>query len=144
VDPRRIEGILHALAIPHNDLKHDLKQDGRQISAGRFVIKPHGHQGHGLNYSHAHIEAPAEQSGITGGNKNSRSAKFGCRRDEYLQVVIGLANCMAATSAFGKSGGKLCLLASVAKALKQIRPHTSASGGVAGRITVDGRSLVTF
>jgi hypothetical protein len=33
------------------DIVGVLKQDGRQVRASRFVVKSHGHQGHGLNYS---------------------------------------------------------------------------------------------
>src|SRR5580704_12614080 len=41
------------------------------------------------------------------------------------------------TSGDGKSGGKLCRLASAVNASKQILPHTSASSAEARRMTTD-------
>src|SRR5262249_58952634 len=46
------------------------------------------------------------------------------------------------SSGAGKSGGKLCFLASVPKASKQICPHISASAGGARRMTTAWGLLV--
>jgi len=51
------------------------KKDRRQPGAGGFVVKPGGHQGHGLDDAQAIREAPTEQSVVSRRHKNSGAAE---------------------------------------------------------------------
>src|SRR5258707_5174788 len=70
------------------------KQNGRQVRARGFVVKPRRHQRHRLHHSKSALKTPAEQSRVASGHKHSRTLKLlGCG-NQCLQIPIGFANGM--------------------------------------------------
>ena len=66
--------------------------DGGQPCSGWLVVEADAHEGHGLDDAETVGEAPAQQSGVAGGDENSRAAEGVGRGDEGLHVQVGFGD----------------------------------------------------